>query len=177
MHSVGVMVEAAPAASLVVTKPDFLLEFLIVALNAPAQLGKIDEPREADVPPAASRASNLVGSASLRATRSAAIPDAASPGPACYVRHERVHARSARDSQSAEPSRHFTVRQARFGKTKQRPPWPRSDQAGHDRPVLFSGLPLRLGPFGSPHQGVRQNAGRVSTPNSVMPARSRESLP
>src|SRR6267143_1272559 len=43
------MVEAAPAASLVVTKPDFLLEFLIVALNAPAQLDKIDEPREADV--------------------------------------------------------------------------------------------------------------------------------
>src|SRR5258705_3773759 len=43
------MMEAAPAASLVVTKPDLLLEFLIVALNAPAQLGKIDEPREADV--------------------------------------------------------------------------------------------------------------------------------
>src|ERR1700756_5742951 len=43
------MVEAAPAASLVVPKPDFLLELLIIPLKAPAQLGKIDEPLEAHV--------------------------------------------------------------------------------------------------------------------------------
>src|SRR6478609_12240676 len=42
------MMEAAPAASLVVTEPDLLLELLIVALDAPAQLGQIDQPLEAD---------------------------------------------------------------------------------------------------------------------------------
>src|ERR1700758_974806 len=42
------MMEAAPAASLVVPEPDFLLEFLIVPLNAPPQLGNIDQPLEAD---------------------------------------------------------------------------------------------------------------------------------
>src|SRR5215813_13249442 len=43
------MVEAAPSSSLVVIKPDFLLELLIIALDVPAQLGKIDEPSEAHV--------------------------------------------------------------------------------------------------------------------------------
>ena len=36
------MVKAAPATSLVVSETDFLLEFEIVALNPPAQLGLID---------------------------------------------------------------------------------------------------------------------------------------
>ena len=43
------MMEATPAAPFVMTEPDLLLEFLIVALDAPAQLGQIDELREADV--------------------------------------------------------------------------------------------------------------------------------
>src|ERR1700676_3125916 len=43
------MVKAAPSASLVVTEPDLLLEFLIVSFDAPAQLGKIDELAEADL--------------------------------------------------------------------------------------------------------------------------------
>src|ERR1700733_8304705 len=43
------VMEAAPSAAFVVTKPDLLLEFLIVALDAPAHLGKIDKPTEADV--------------------------------------------------------------------------------------------------------------------------------
>ena len=38
------MMEATPAAPFVVTEPDLLLEFLIVALDAPAQLGEIDQP-------------------------------------------------------------------------------------------------------------------------------------
>src|SRR5206468_1347598 len=45
----GVMMEAAPPAPFIVPKPDLLLEFLIVPLDTPAQLGKIDEPTEADV--------------------------------------------------------------------------------------------------------------------------------
>src|ERR1700747_1061838 len=43
------MMEAAPAAPFVVTNPALLLDLLIVALDAPAQLGQIDEPLEADV--------------------------------------------------------------------------------------------------------------------------------
>src|ERR1700752_3023823 len=43
------MMEATPAAPFVVAEPDLLLELLIVALDAPAQLGQIDELREADV--------------------------------------------------------------------------------------------------------------------------------
>ena len=41
--------EAAPAAPFEVAEPDLLLEFLIVALDAPAQLGEVDEFAEADV--------------------------------------------------------------------------------------------------------------------------------
>src|SRR5438270_5769967 len=43
------MMEAAPAAPFVVPKPDFLLEFKIVALDTPAQLGEVDEFAEADI--------------------------------------------------------------------------------------------------------------------------------
>ena len=41
------MMEAAPSAAFIVTKPDLLLELLVVALDTPAQFGKIDEPAEA----------------------------------------------------------------------------------------------------------------------------------
>src|SRR5690348_14272310 len=54
------------------------------------------------------------------------------------------------DNHSAEPSRHFTVRQARFGR-------PRITSLAEirsgssRRPVLFSGLPFRLGPAPDRH--------------------------
>src|SRR4028118_1861828 len=41
--------EAAPASPLIVSKPKFLLELLVVALDPPAQLGKLDEALEGDV--------------------------------------------------------------------------------------------------------------------------------
>src|SRR5215470_2848435 len=44
------MMEAWPAAALIMSKADFLLEILIVALDAPAQLGKIDEAAERHFP-------------------------------------------------------------------------------------------------------------------------------
>ena len=37
------MVEAAPAAALVVTEADLLLQFLVVALDQPARLGGMDQ--------------------------------------------------------------------------------------------------------------------------------------
>src|SRR4030081_2812827 len=43
------MMKAAPAASLIVSEPDLLLELLIVALDAPAQFGEIDQLAEADL--------------------------------------------------------------------------------------------------------------------------------
>src|SRR5437899_1941707 len=57
------------------------------------------------------------------------------------------------DSQSAEPSRHLTVRQACFGR-------PRATSLAEirsgssRRPVLFSGLPFRLGPAPDRHINV-----------------------
>ena len=43
------MVEAAPSASFIVPEPDLLLEIQIVPLDAPAQLGKVDEFAEAQI--------------------------------------------------------------------------------------------------------------------------------
>src|SRR5215211_2862284 len=43
------MVEAAPAAALVVPEPQFLLELLVVAFDAPPELGEFDQAREADL--------------------------------------------------------------------------------------------------------------------------------
>ena len=45
----GVMVETAPAAPFEMAEADFLLEVLIVALDAPAQLGRIDQIGEGNV--------------------------------------------------------------------------------------------------------------------------------
>src|SRR4051794_41816073 len=43
------MVEAAPAAALEVPEPEFLLELLVVAFDAPPELGKFNQALEADV--------------------------------------------------------------------------------------------------------------------------------
>jgi hypothetical protein len=44
-----VVVEAAPSAAFEMSEPDLLLEFLIVAFDAPAQFGNIDKRRKLDV--------------------------------------------------------------------------------------------------------------------------------
>src|SRR5512135_1047926 len=41
--------EAAPAAALVVSEPEFLLKFLVVAFDAPAQLREINQALERDL--------------------------------------------------------------------------------------------------------------------------------
>src|SRR4051812_18658761 len=43
------VVEPAPAAALVVPEPEFLLELLVVALDAPPELGKFNQALKADV--------------------------------------------------------------------------------------------------------------------------------
>ena len=37
------MMEAAPSTTFIVSEAEFLLEVLVVALDAPAQLGQIDQ--------------------------------------------------------------------------------------------------------------------------------------
>src|ERR1700741_3263595 len=44
-----VMVKAAPSPTFKMPKTDFLLELLVVALNAPAQFGEVDKTTEGDV--------------------------------------------------------------------------------------------------------------------------------
>ena len=43
------MMEAAPAASLIVSQAQFLFQLLIIALDPPAQFGQIDQAIEGDV--------------------------------------------------------------------------------------------------------------------------------
>src|SRR4029450_11536778 len=45
----GMVVEAALAAALVVPEPQLLLELLVVAFDAPPELGEFDQAREADL--------------------------------------------------------------------------------------------------------------------------------
>ena len=45
----GVVMEAAPSAAFEMPEPDLLLELLIVALDAPAQLGHVHQRAEGDV--------------------------------------------------------------------------------------------------------------------------------
>src|SRR5215813_7675563 len=45
----GVMMEATPASAFEVAQPEFLLELLVVALDAPAQLRNVDQTFEGDV--------------------------------------------------------------------------------------------------------------------------------
>src|ERR1700751_4005190 len=54
------------------------------------------------------------------------------------------------DSRSAEPSRHVTVRQARFGRPSATS-LAEIRSGSSRRPVLFSGLPFRLGPAPEDH--------------------------
>src|SRR5690349_7184854 len=43
------VMEAAPAAALVMPEPKFLLRFLIIAFDAPSELGEFDQALKADV--------------------------------------------------------------------------------------------------------------------------------
>src|SRR5260370_2404046 len=45
----GVVVEASPTSPFEVSKPELLFQLLIIALDAPAQLGQIDQAFEGDV--------------------------------------------------------------------------------------------------------------------------------
>src|SRR5215475_9516695 len=90
----------------------------------------------------------------------------------------RTRTRAKReDSHSAQPSRHLIVRQAFFGRPSATC-LAEIRSGSSRRPVLFSGLPFRLGPAPEDHIKVfGKIPATYGTCNSVMPARSRESLP
>src|SRR5437868_12149723 len=43
------VVEAAPPAPFIITEAEFLLEFLVISLDSPAQFGQVHQPIEGDV--------------------------------------------------------------------------------------------------------------------------------
>ena len=111
------MVEAAPASPFEVAEPNLLFEFLVVALNAPAQLGGVDELMEARCSPEALRTNIWSVPPRPPATRSAATPLAGSQRASNLdARHERARGQSVRTTASAVPSRHVILRQACDGR-------------------------------------------------------------
>ena len=109
----GVMVEAAPASSFEVAEPDLLLELLIVALDAPAHHGDVDEAVECHV--GWQRREPEFGRRRL-----ALRPFDQKPflGLVCRaaLAASRTRTRAKRERKgSAEPSRQVIVCHARFG--------------------------------------------------------------
>jgi hypothetical protein len=97
----GVMMKAAPAAALVVVEPGFLFEFLIIALDASAHFGDIDEIAEFGF---RRKSQYLVGAVSPGGH---SINSVSSGRPAAaLIGAVRTRTRAKRDvSFSAEPSR------------------------------------------------------------------------
>ncbi|MGY4298747.1 hypothetical protein ACVWXN_006842 [Bradyrhizobium sp. i1.4.4] len=109
------MMEATPAASFVVSEPDLQLEFLIVTLDAPAQLGEIDQLLKAKS--LRQRGEPVFGRSDSPSGRSinSHSGDSLSGISLLYPTGTRTRAKRE-DSWPAEPSRHVTGRQARFGR-------------------------------------------------------------
>jgi hypothetical protein len=45
----SMVVKAAPPAPFIIAEAQFLLEFLVIALDPPAQFGQVDQPIEGDI--------------------------------------------------------------------------------------------------------------------------------
>jgi len=107
--------ETRPAAALIMSKADFLLEIAVIVLDTPAQLGEIDE--------AAERHVRVDGCEPVFGGLGLALgpfdeqrlfgENVLRPGSA---QRARAHGQSAIAASRWWPSRHVTVRQARLGK-------------------------------------------------------------
>ena len=107
------MVEAAPAAALVVAEADLLLEFLVVALDQPARLGGVDQVAGAWFAGGRLESQYLVGSSAL----SGHSISSHSSGQGSERKVSRCAGRTRRAakrevSSAWLPSRQVTVRQA-----------------------------------------------------------------
>ena len=160
----GVMVEAAPSASLIVPEPDLLLELLIVALNAPAQFGKYR--------PDGGRRCSLEGSrASIWSARSS--PSGHSISSHSSARPSGLSWRCPDANTQAHKARGQPIGRA-FAPLDRAPSFLRHAKCNlldpdqvilATAPFLRSSFAARLRPRpGRPDQGVRLNAGRISQP-------------
>src|SRR5258707_2909292 len=144
------MMEAAPPAPFIVSEPDLLLEFLIVSLDMPAQLGKVDELAEAEI---RRQRQYLVGAASPSG-HSTSNHSCDSNSGISWLCPTRTRTRAKRDdSHSAEPSRHRIVRQACLGRSSASC-LTEIRSGSSRRTVLFSRLPLRFGPAPGGHTRI-----------------------
>ena len=122
------VVEAAPSAPFMITKAEFLLELLIVALDPPPQLGKIDQAIKRDVLRQSGKP--ILGRLGFSwrpldqqplfwarlGQQGIAMPHGSSPWAEA---HGRTRCRAKRDdSQSALPSRQVVVCHASAGRLK-----------------------------------------------------------
>ena len=173
--------EAAPAAPFEMPEPDLLLEFLIVALDAPAQLGDVDQRSKAMF--FGKRREPVFGRLVLAFGPLDQQPFFGVGDPGVRSRcATRTRTRAKReDSASAVPSRHSIVRQARFGRPSASSLTETADAAVARSASLSSGPTTFAGsgPVPGAHTSVlRQNAGDIGQdPDRVMPVRKSVSTP
>ena len=110
--------EAAPAAALEVAEPEFLLELLIVALDALAQFGKVDQAAEGDCPgkcrePIFGRRLLALGPFDQQPFFRSAVGEIV-----VAMRRPNAHSRKPRGQHTIVPSRHPIVRQACSGRPR-----------------------------------------------------------
>src|SRR5882672_8761571 len=108
------MMETRPAAALIMSKADFLLEIAVIVLDTPAQLGEIDEAAERHV--RVDGCEPVFGGLALPLGHSmSSVSSAKRASPRIGAARTRTRAKRDR-SFTLVPSRHVTVRQARLGK-------------------------------------------------------------
>ena len=122
--------EAAPAASFVMAEAEFLLQLLVVALDAPAQLGEIDQTLKADVlgqrgEPVLGRLGFSFGPLDQQPFLGARLVSCSRDAPAARARAAK------RERASAVPSRQVIVCQARCRQAE-------GERLDRDRLVLAS---------------------------------------
>jgi hypothetical protein len=110
--------EAAPPTPFKMAEPKLLLKLLIVALDAPAQFGDVDQPAERDVfrkgrEPVFGRLVLALGPLDQQPLFRSAL------GELVITMRDPTRTRANReDSHSAVPSRHLIVRHARLGSSR-----------------------------------------------------------
>ena len=125
------MVEATPSTAFEVAEPNLLLEFLIIALDAPAQFGDVDETAQGRRLVARVESQYLLGSFSPCGPldQQPFLRPAVQPANNLDARARTRTRANREDRRSAVPSRHSIMRQARLGR-------PTRERLDRDRPMF-----------------------------------------
>ena len=115
------MMEAAPSSPFEMSEPDLLLEFLIVALDAPAQLGEIDQVAEGDIFGKGREPIFCWFGLAFRPLDQQPFFRSALGEIVITMRNSNTQAGKARGQLSAEPSRHAILRQRAWASPKRAP--------------------------------------------------------